>query len=154
MTVRLLHLPGVPDTAASGPGHPSDWRRIEPREDHSQGRLRVYVHLVVLTVTGCPAVTDGLDGDLARLQQWPRREDGPVRVRAAGCGAQPVRRVARGPCLGGRRRGYRTKASGRRWCGGFPAGASRPLSAVCASSPAVPRARSRAARRAARSARP
>ena len=53
----------------SGPGHPSDWRRIEPMEDHSQGRLRVYVHLVALTVTGWPAFTDGLDGDLARLQQ-------------------------------------------------------------------------------------
>jgi hypothetical protein len=38
-------------------------------EDHGQGRLRVYVHLVALAVTGCPAGTDGLDGDLARLQQ-------------------------------------------------------------------------------------
>jgi len=38
-------------------------------EDDGQGRLRVYVHQVVLTGTGCPAVTDGLDGDLARLQQ-------------------------------------------------------------------------------------
>ena len=37
-----------------------------------------------LTVTGCPAATDGLDGDPARLQQWPRREDVLVRVRAAG----------------------------------------------------------------------
>ena len=55
--------------AESGPGHPSDWRRIEPMEDHGQGRLRVYVHLVVSTVAGWPAVTDGLDGDLARLQQ-------------------------------------------------------------------------------------
>ena len=46
-------------------------------EDHSQGRLRIYVHLATLTVTGSPAATCGLDGDLARLQQWPRREDGP-----------------------------------------------------------------------------
>jgi hypothetical protein len=29
------------------------------------------------------AITDGLDGDLGRLQQWPRREDGFVRARAA-----------------------------------------------------------------------
>ena len=28
-----------------------------------------YVCLVSLPVTGCPAVTEGLDGDLARLQQ-------------------------------------------------------------------------------------
>ena len=45
------------------------------------------------------------DGDLARLQQWPRREDGPVR---AGRRAMvPGRRDERlgGPCLGGRRRG-------------------------------------------------
>ncbi len=42
-------------------------------EDHSQGRLRgMYLHLVVLTFTGWPAVIDGLDGDLARLQQWLR----------------------------------------------------------------------------------
>jgi len=53
----------------------------------------MYVHLVTLTVTGCPAVTDGLDGNLARLQQWPRREDG--RACTARCGAQPVRRAAR-----------------------------------------------------------
>jgi hypothetical protein len=74
-------------------------------EGRRQDRLRVYVHLVVLTDNGWPAVTDGLDGDLARLQQWPRREDGPVRARARGYGAQLVRRSVRGPCLGGRRRG-------------------------------------------------
>jgi hypothetical protein len=27
---------------------------------------------------GCPGVTDGLDGRLGRLPQWPRREDGPA----------------------------------------------------------------------------
>jgi hypothetical protein len=37
----------------SGLDHPSDRRLMEPMEDHSQGRLCVYVHLVVLTVTGC-----------------------------------------------------------------------------------------------------
>ena len=50
---------------------------------------------------------------------------------------QPVRRAAWGPCLGGRRRALlavrRAAAAG---CGGFPAGASRPLFAVCASFPA------------------
>jgi hypothetical protein len=83
-------------------------------EDHGQGCLRVYVYLVDLTASGCPAVTDGLDGDLARLQQWPRREDGPVRARAAGCGAQPVRRAARGPCMAAAAVRCRGKASGRR----------------------------------------
>jgi hypothetical protein len=84
------------------------------------------VRLVLLTVTGWPVVTDGLDGDLARLQQWPRREDGPVRVRAAGlrrsawCGGCP------GTTHRGRRRGYRTKASGRSWCGEFPGGRLAP----------------------------
>ena len=39
----------------------------QPMEDRSQGRLRV--HLIVLTVTGWPAIIGGLDGDLARLQQ-------------------------------------------------------------------------------------
>ena len=42
--------------------------RMEPMEDHGQGRFRVYVYLVALTVRGWPAATDGLDGDLARLQ--------------------------------------------------------------------------------------
>ena len=29
---------------------------------------------------GCPAVTDGLGGDLARLQQLPRRENAALRL--------------------------------------------------------------------------
>jgi len=33
---RLLHLWLCLDRSASGPGHPSDWRLIEPTEDHSQ----------------------------------------------------------------------------------------------------------------------
>jgi hypothetical protein len=57
-------------------------------EDHGQGRLRVYLHWVLLTVIGCPTATDGLDGDVARLQQWLRREDGSAR--AAAYGAQLV----------------------------------------------------------------
>ena len=87
-------------------------------------------------MTGCPAVTDGLDGDLARLQEWPRREDGPVRVRAAGCGAQPVRRVPWdcAPAAAAVATALRRAAAG--WCGEFPAGASRPLSA---GAPALPR---------------
>jgi hypothetical protein len=80
----------------SGSGHPSDWRRIEPTQDHSQGRLCVYVHLVILPVTGCPTSTDSLDSDLGRLRQWPRREDGPCSSRRGGvaalnrCGELPV----------------------------------------------------------------
>ena len=30
--------------AESGASYPSDWRRIDPSQDHSQDRLRVYVH--------------------------------------------------------------------------------------------------------------
>ncbi|SRR6266568_822879 len=41
--------------------------------------VSAYLHLVVLTVTGWPASTDGLDGSLARLQQRPRREDAPFK---------------------------------------------------------------------------
>jgi hypothetical protein len=51
------------------PGHPPDWRRAEQMEERSQGRLRVHVYLVVLTVNVWPAVTGGLDGDLGRLQR-------------------------------------------------------------------------------------
>ena len=94
----------------------------------------MYVHLVLLTVTGCPAVTDGLDGDLARLQQWPRREDGPVRVRVAGCGAQPGAAGARGLRTGGRRRGYCTKASGRQLVRRVPRGRLAPAFCWSASS--------------------
>jgi hypothetical protein len=97
----------------------------------------VYVRLVTSTVIGCPAVTDGLDGDLARLQEWPCREDGPVRVRAAGYGAQPVRPGALGLRTGGRRRGYRTKASGRPVVRRVPAGASRPPATGAPTLPAV-----------------
>ena len=67
-----------------------------------------------LTVTGCPAVTDGLDGDLGRLQEWPCREDGPVRVRCGGPRRSAGAAGARGTVHCSRRRGYRTKASGPR----------------------------------------
>jgi hypothetical protein len=40
-------------------------------------------------------------------------------------GVQLVRRVARGPCLAAAAVRCCGKASGRHWCGGFPAGASR-----------------------------
>jgi hypothetical protein len=91
-------------------------------EDHSQGRLRVYVHLVVLTGSDCPAGTDGLDGDLARLQQWPRWEDGPVRVRAAGCGVQLVRRAAWVRALAAAAVATALRRAAAAWCGGFSAG--------------------------------
>ena len=55
----------------------------------------MYERQIVFTVTGCPAVTDCLDGDAARLQHRPRRGDGPVHERAAGYGAQPTRGVPR-----------------------------------------------------------
>ncbi len=97
----------------------------------------MYVLLVALTGCGCPTATDGLEGDLGRIQEWSRREDGLVRARAASCGAQLVRRAARVCAAAAAAVGFRTKASGRRRCGGFPPGASRPLLAVCASSSTV-----------------
>jgi hypothetical protein len=72
-------------------------------DDRRQGRLRVYMHLVTLIVPGCSKVTDSLD-DLPRLQQWLRRKAGFARARMASYGAQPERRAASGPHLGGRRR--------------------------------------------------
>lgn len=60
-------------SAEFGLRHPSDWRGIEPTEDHSRGRFRVYVRLAAFTVRGWPTATEGLDGDLARLQQCLRR---------------------------------------------------------------------------------
>jgi hypothetical protein len=63
---------------------------------------------------------------LGRLQQWMRWEDGPIRARAAGCGAQLLRRAARKsvpwrppPCAAALRR------AAVAWCGGFRAGALR-----------------------------
>jgi hypothetical protein len=114
--------------ANAGPGHLSDWCRIET-DGRSQSRLSSRdVRLVLFTVTGWVACTDGLDGDLARLQQWPRREDGPVsRTRgglrrsagAANCpGSVPWRPPPWAFAL-------RRAAAGT--CGGFPAGATRPL---------------------------
>lgn len=77
-------------------------------EEHSQGRLCVYAHLGILTVTGRPTAADDLDGDLAWLQQWPRREDG--RARLAACGA---RRVQRGTQLNDLRAHVRSRLPGR-----------------------------------------
>ena len=78
-----LHFPPVPG------GRVRSWPSFRLAPDRTEGRSRSRSFSRVrapglLTVTGWPAVTDGLDGDLARLQEWPRREDGPVRVRVAG----------------------------------------------------------------------
>jgi hypothetical protein len=111
----------------------------------------VYVHLVPLTVTGCPAATDGLDGDFARLQQWPRREDGP-RSRMRGGLRRPAGVAS---CLGVRALaatavGFRTKASGRRLVrAGSPRARRARFLLYAPTLPLRPRARSRAARRAA-----
>jgi len=82
--------------------------RTEPRsQSRSSSRVR---RLVPSTVTGWPAITDGLDGELARLQQWPRREDGPFaharRVAALSwCGELPgVRYLRPPPCAAAVRR--------------------------------------------------
>ena len=117
----LRVCPARCDKQESGPGHPSDWRRIEPMEDHSQGRLRVYMYLVILTGTGCPAAQPGLDGDLARLQRWTApggwpcsRTRGKVRcpAGAASCPRSVPRRPP--PCATAVRR------AAAAWCGGFP----------------------------------
>ena len=124
-------------------------------QDHGQGRLRVYVHLVALTATGCPAVTDGLDGDLARLQQWPRREDGPFALRGrlwvvvlSRCGELAGVRASAAAavrCCG--------KASGRRVVRRVPRGRVAPASRCvrrlfCRVACAVPRRQARGALRA------
>lgn len=97
---------------------------LNPCQGRGQGRLCAYEHLVLLTVAGWPAVTDGLDGDLARLQQWLRRDDGPGRTRAARWGARLARRAARGSVP---RRpppwAFALRRAAAAWCGGFPAGA-------------------------------
>jgi hypothetical protein len=51
-----------------GPGHPSDWCLLTPCQGRRQARLRVSVCQAASTVRGCPAVTDGLDGELEWLQ--------------------------------------------------------------------------------------
>jgi hypothetical protein len=58
-----------------------------------------------------------------------------------GCGAQPVRRVPWGLRTGGRRRGYRTKASGRRVVRRVPCGRLAP--AFCWSANSSPPCRVR-----------
>jgi len=77
-----------------------------------------------------------------------------VRARAAGCGVQPVRRTARVGTSAAADVGFRTKESGRRVVRRVPAGASRPPASGAPALPTGSRAESRAARRAARSARP
>ena len=99
----------------------------------------MYVHLVALTVTGRPAVTDGLDGDLARLSTmtapggWTcSRTRGGLR-RPAGAASCPGVRASAAAAV--RCRG---KASGRRLVRRVPRRArTRSPSAVCASSAAV-----------------
>ena len=123
--IFLLYLGGE-----SGPGHPFDRRTIEPRQDQSQGRLRVYLHLIVLAVTSCPACTDGLDGDLARLQQWPRREDGPF-AHTRRVAALSWRGELPGVCASAAAAvGFRAKASGRREVRRVPCGRIAPAFAV------------------------
>ena len=99
-------------------------------EDHSQGRLCVYVHLVSLTATGWPAATGGLDGDLARLQQWPRREDGPF-AHTRRVAALSWRGELPGVCASAAAAvGFRAKASGRREVRRVPCGRIAPAFAV------------------------
>jgi hypothetical protein len=62
----LLHAVAT-GWAALGPGHPSDRYPLNPCHGRSSPALRVHVP-VTLTVRGCPAITDGLDAELARLQ--------------------------------------------------------------------------------------
>ena len=95
-----------------------------------------YVGLMALTVLiVLGAATDGLDGDPARLQQCPRREDSPVRAREAVCSAQPVRRTAGVRASAAAAVGCRIKASGRLVITAGSRGRGAPLSVAQASSP-------------------
>jgi hypothetical protein len=90
--------------------------------------VHVHVHLVVWSMTSCAAATDGLDADLDGFNDGRAGKMTLCAHARAGCGAQLVWRAARGavprrppPCAAALRR------AAAAWCGGFPAGASRPL---------------------------
>src|ERR1039457_476672 len=65
------------DFPATGPGYSSDRRAAEPRKITVKV---VFARTLAMHFEGdrLSFATNGLDGDLARLQEWPRREDGPV----------------------------------------------------------------------------
>jgi hypothetical protein len=67
------------------------------------------------TVCGWPAVTDGLDGELARLQDQGTGGMAPLATprQRWTCGAVPVLAVTSGPTRAGRRRGPAGPKSGR-----------------------------------------
>jgi hypothetical protein len=80
---------------------------------------------ITVKVTVWPASTDGLDGDLARLQQWPRWEDG-LFAYSRQVAARLVRRAVRGRASAAAAVGFRTKASGRRVVRRVPRGRIAP----------------------------
>jgi hypothetical protein len=125
----LLHLEG----------RVRSWPSFRLARDRTEARSRSRsssrdVHRAVLTVTGWPASTDGLDGGLARLQQWPRWEDGPFAhawwvAAPSWCGElSGVRALAAAAVR------CRGKASGRRVVRRVPCGRVAPAS-CCAPPP-------------------
>jgi hypothetical protein len=147
----------VPLPISLGPDR--SWPSFRLARDRTEGRSRSRSSSRVrvprnLTVTGCPAVTDGLEGDLSRLQEWPRWEGWSCsRARGRLYGAQPGAAGARGLRTAAAAVATALRRAAAAGAASSPAGARRPPSAG-AHFPAVPRTRSRAARRAARSARP
>jgi hypothetical protein len=146
-------------TLAMGWGRVPFWSSFRPAPDRTGGRSRSRSSSSE-SVPGClhgdrlAAVINGLDGDLARLRHARAGMMPPFaharRVAALSwCGELSGVRASAAADVG-----FRTKASGRWWCGGFPR-ALRARSLLRAlTRPPLPRVRSRAARRAARWARP
>jgi hypothetical protein len=130
----------------SGPGHPSDRRPIEPIEDHPQGRLRVYVHLVVFTITGFLRAQTALtvillgfnNGSAGRMAEFAHTR---WVVALSRCGELPGVRALAAAAL-------RRAAAVR--CGGSPRARRAAFWCVRRLFPPSWRGRSRAARRAGR----
>jgi hypothetical protein len=93
--------------------------RLVPLESLPRARSSPFSRVRVpgsLTVRGCPAATDGLDGELARLQDQGTGGMAPLampRARNWPCGAASVSPVTSGPTRAGRSRGPAAPKSGR-----------------------------------------
>ncbi len=117
--------------AALGPGHPSDRCPLNPCQGRGQARLRVYMCQAASTVRGCPAVTDGLDGELARLQDQGTGGMAPLATPRASAGPAALRPSRRSPRVR-REPGAAVARQGLRAAG--PATGSVPGSARCPAS--------------------
>ena len=91
------HGGGMSRVRLLSPGHPSDWCPLTPCQGRGQARLRVYVCQAASTVRGCPAVTDGLDGELARLQDQGTGGMAPLATPRISAGLAALRPSGRSP---------------------------------------------------------